>query len=191
MSFSPNWDTCMQTGETTRATCFSAGLVARHYWRRLWFVKKCRPRPPKVTQGSSGRQNRVFTFRQHAIAIRTFSARSQMRALLTVRNRSRAGSRLSLSTTVMSSALRTEASDNPVSPGAKYTCVGTSRTMLVESGTTKTVVALGWALRTSVDTMTTGRFPFPAGSVGRLIYQISPRLGVRGNAAAVIYSLGS
>jgi hypothetical protein len=132
------------------------------------------------------RNPNALYFLSHAIAIRTFSARSQMRALLRVRNLSRAGSRLSLSTTVMSSAFRTEASDNPVSPGARYTCVGTSRTMLVESGTIKTVVALGWVLRTSVDTTTTGRLPFPGGSVGRLIYQISPRLGLRGKAAAVI-----
>ena len=65
-----------------------------------------------------------------------------MRALLMLRNLPRAGSRLSFCTTVTSSALATDGS-KPVSPGARYRCVGASLVMLVEIGTTKTESAFG------------------------------------------------
>jgi len=83
-------------------------------------------------------------------------------------------------TVVMFSAWTVEFSIRPVSPGDKEICVG-SRGGVVESGTTKTVVARGWLLRASSETTTTGRPPLSGGSLGNFTYNISPRCGGLGS----------
>ena len=84
--------------------------------------------------------------------------------------------KLAFRTVVMFSACMVEFSARPVSPGDKGMWVR-SRGGVVESGTTKTVVARGWLLRASSETTTTGRPPFSGGSLGNFTYQISPRCG--------------
>ena len=79
-------------------------------------------------------------------------------------------------TVVMFSAWTVEFSDRPVSPGDSAMWVG-SRGGVVESGTTKTVVARGWLLRASIETTRTGRPPLSGGSLGSFTYHISPRCG--------------
>ena len=79
-------------------------------------------------------------------------------------------------TVVMFSAWIVEYSARPVSPGDREIWVG-SRGGVVESGTTKTVVARSWLLRASSETTTTGRPPLSGGSLGNFMYQISPRCG--------------
>lgn len=49
--------------------------------------------------------------------------------------------------------------------------------MVVENGTTKTVIAFGCLFRTFIDTIRTGRGPFPGGSLGKSTSHISPRRG--------------
>ena len=88
----------------------------------------------------------------------------------------------------MFSACTVEFSASPVSPGNREMWVG-SRGGVVESGTTKTVVARGWLLRASSETTTTGRPPFSGGSLGNFTYQISPRCG--GLAGCVITTFQS
>jgi hypothetical protein len=83
-----------------------------------------------------------------------------------------------LRTVVMFSACTVEGSASPVSAGARAMCVG-RRGGVVESGTTKTVVARSCALRASMETMTTGRSFLSGGSGGSLTNQISPRCGDR------------
>ena len=72
------------------------------------------------------------------------------------------------------------AAGNPVSPAGKKTCVGAPLWMLFVSGTANTVSARSLRFRAFKETMTTGRFPFPGGSVGSWTNHISPRSGVLG-----------
>lgn len=60
------------------------------------------------------------------------------------------------------------------------------RAGVVESGTTKTVVARSWELRASIETITTGRSFFSGGSVGSLTNHISPRCGDRDSRLGVV-----
>jgi hypothetical protein len=62
--------------------------------------------------------------------------------------------------------------------------------MVVVNGTTNTVSARGFLFRPSDETITTGRFPLPGGSVGISTNQIVPRRGKRFcSNSAMNYSL--